>query len=166
MDVALCPLRPGRANVARRHGLIPADRDEVAQRTWLILMRHIERLRTHPAVVGWVLTTARRECLKVLAAGRRELASEDPYSGRQPQTAAIDASLLAAERSDALHAALADVPKHEQRLLRLLLRNPDVSYEEISAVRQMPKGSLGPTRGRCFARLREDARLSGVVGAG
>ena len=54
-------------SLARRYGLNDADRDEVAQRTWLALFRHIERLTTHPALAGWLITTARNECLRVIA---------------------------------------------------------------------------------------------------
>jgi RNA polymerase sigma factor (sigma-70 family) len=150
-------------SVARRYGLSPADRDDVAQRTWLILVRHIGRLRTHPAVAGWLVTTARRECLKVLAANHRELPHDDPMAGREPESEHLDEGVLAAERREALRHAVADVPAHEQRLMQLLLRDPDLSYDEISTTLGIPKGSIGPTRGRCFARLREDRRLCEVV---
>ena len=58
------------------------------------------------------------------------------------------------ERSAALHRALECVPEHEQRLMWLMLREPHLSYDEISATLGIPKGSIGPTRGRCLARLR------------
>ena len=38
-----------------------------------------------------------------------------------------------------------------------------MSYDEISAVLGMPKGSIGPTRGRCIARLRDDRHLTEAV---
>ena len=150
-------------SVARRHGLNDADRDEVAQRTWLALFRHIDRLRTHPAIAGWILTTARNECLRVLAARRRETSVEEPITGREPDAAGIDDDLLEAERREALHRAIDGVPEHERRLIRLLLQEPTLSYDEISATLNMPKGSIGPTRGRCIARLRGDRHLVSVI---
>jgi RNA polymerase sigma factor (sigma-70 family) len=150
-------------SVARRHGLNDADRDEVAQRTWLALSRHIGSLRSHPAIAGWLLTTARHESLRVLASRRRELPCEDPIEGREPESEPIDEQLIAAERANALHGALARVPVHEQRLLRLMVTHPELSYDELSAKLGIPKGSIGPTRGRCISRLRGDRHLASVV---
>jgi RNA polymerase sigma factor (sigma-70 family) len=148
--------------VARRHGLTESDRDEVAQRTWCALLRHIDRVHTHPALAGWLITTARRECLRVLAAGRRERPT-DTVEDRVADDPALDERLLAEERHRALHAAIDRVPEHERRLLRLMLSRPDLSYDEIGALLDLPKGSIGPTRGRCVARLRGDCVLVGVV---
>ena len=51
-------------------------------------------------------------------------------------------------------AALDGVSAPCQTLLRLLIADPPLSYDEISAVLDMPKGSIGPTRQRCLVRLR------------
>ena len=51
-------------------------------------------------------------------------------------------------------AALQDVSGPCQTLLRLLIADPPLSYDEISDVLDMPKGSIGPTRQRCLSRLR------------
>ena len=37
----------------------------------------------------------------------------------------------------------------------LALADPPPRYDEISAALDMPVGSIGPTRGRCIAQLRE-----------
>jgi RNA polymerase sigma factor (sigma-70 family) len=147
-------------SLARRYGLSTPDSDEVAQRTWLALYRHIDRLCTHPAVAGWLTTTARHECLRILAARKREVPVEEPVDGHEPESAPLDSDLLEAERRDALHRALAAVPEHERRLMRLILEKPQLSYEEISAELGIPIGSIGPTRGRCVARLRRDEALA------
>jgi RNA polymerase sigma factor (sigma-70 family) len=146
---------------ARRFGLSPADRDDVAQRTWLIVYRHIGRLESHPAVGGWILTTARNECLRVLEGRRRELPLEDPTGGCEREDRPIDDELLADERRRALRRALDGVPEHERCLMRLMLQ--ELSYDEISAALGIPKGSIGPTRGRCLARLRGDRHLESVI---
>ena len=36
----------------------------------------------------------------------------------------------------------------------MLLADPSLSYDEISQRLGIPIGSIGPTRGRCVARLR------------
>jgi hypothetical protein len=35
-----------------------------------------------------------------------------------------------------------------------MIADPPLSYDEISAVLDMPKGSIGPTRQRCLQRMR------------
>ena len=147
---------------ARRHGLAPHDRDEVAQRTWLALHRHVDKLGTHPAIGGWLILTARRESLRVLAASKRELPAEDPVAGRESTDPPIDDALLASER-EAIRQAILRLPVHERRLVALLLREPDLTYQEVSAMLSIPKGSIGPTRGRCIARLRGDRHLVNVI---
>ena len=44
--------------------------------------------------------------------------------------------------------------------LRLLASDPAPSYEDVGAALGMPIGSIGPTRGRCLAGLRQ--ALSGA----
>jgi RNA polymerase sigma factor (sigma-70 family) len=149
--------------LARRHGLSDSDRDEVAQRTWLALVRHIDRLGDHPALAGWLVTTARHECLKIIRTGKRELPAQDVGTDTPDDKAGLDEGMLEAERHEALQRALERVPAHEQKLMRVLLREPAPSYDEISAELGIPKGSIGPTRGRCLARLRGDQHLAGVV---
>jgi hypothetical protein len=40
-----------------------------------------------------------------------------------------------------------------------MLTSPTPSYEQISTRLEMPVGSIGPTRDRALARLREDRAL-------
>jgi RNA polymerase sigma factor (sigma-70 family) len=149
-------------SVARRHGLSETDRDEVAQRTWLALVRHVARLEGHPSLGGWLALTARRECLRLLAGSRRE-----PPIGELTTEAADDETphehLELEERREALRRAIARTPEHERRLMGLLLQEPALSYDQISAMLKIPKGSIGPTRGRCIARLRGDVDLARAI---
>ena len=70
-----------------------------------------------------------------------------------------DAELLAAERRQALRDALAELPEGRRELLLLLLVDPPLAYEEISRRLGIPIGSIGPTRARAFAQLRDTAVL-------
>jgi DNA-directed RNA polymerase specialized sigma24 family protein len=45
----------------------------------------------------------------------------------------------------------------------LLIAEPPISYEDISAALDMPVGSIGPTRGRCLERLRRAAANVGIT---
>ena len=133
-----------------------SDAADVAQTTWLRLLEHIDRIE-YPARVGsWLAATARHECLRSLAARKRVVLSQDDveFDGAAVHEPAIDERLLAAERAQAVREALSRLPWRWQRLLEMLMADPPVSYAEISDQLGLPVGSIGPTRGRCLARLR------------
>ena len=89
-------------------------------------------------------------------------ASVDPQAGGLDTVTddVTDAELLAAERRQALRDALAELPEGRRELLLLLLVDPPLAYEEISRRLGIPIGSIGPTRARAFAQLRDTAALS------
>jgi RNA polymerase sigma factor (sigma-70 family) len=151
--------------VARRHRLTAADQDEVAQRTWLRLVQHVASVKEPAALGGWLATTARRESLRVLAASRREVPVDEPPNADEADPSSIEDAASAAERRDALHRALAALPARQGTLMRFLLTEPAVSYDEVSIALGMPRGSIGPTYGRCVARLRRDPHLARALGA-
>lgn len=72
----------------------------------------------------------------------------------EPENSAVDANLLAVERHEALLMGLAELPDRQRSLLMLLLEDPPLPYEEVSARLGLPIGSIGPTRGRALTRLR------------
>lgn len=151
--------------VVRGHRLGSADGDDVSQTVWLRLVEHLDDLREPAALPGWIRTTARHECLRVLAA-RGRMRPTDP----QDETGGLDAveedtaeeDLLAEERRRLLRGALAELPQARRDLLLLLLEDPPVAYEEISRRLQIPIGSIGPTRARALDQLRRTSALRGL----
>jgi RNA polymerase sigma factor (sigma-70 family) len=142
--------------MTRDFKLADSDAADVAQATWLRLLEHVGRLE-YPARVGsWLATTARHECLRSLAARKKIVLVEDDTAlqGVAPNEPDIDERLLAEERAQTVREALARLPWRWQRLLELLMADPPASYAEISDELGLPVGSIGPTRGRCLARLR------------
>src|SRR3954471_11434121 len=64
--------------VARSHRLDAADAGDVVQTTWLRLLEHLGRIEDPTRLIGWLVTTARRESLRTLRrAGRERLGGED-----------------------------------------------------------------------------------------
>ena len=59
-----------------------------------------------------------------------------------------------AARDSALWAGLGRLSERCQRLLRIVAFTERPSYADISTELGMPVGSIGPTRGRCLAKLR------------
>ncbi len=166
-DAIVVRMAPLVRSVARRHRLSPCDQDDIEQRTWLALLRHIERLASPEALPSWLVTTARNECLASLRAQRREVPLADLEScAHTPALGAGDArsddavELERAARSAAFKRAMGRSGARERAMLELLVAEPSPSYAEISARLDMPVGSIGPTRARSIARLRRDPYIA------
>jgi DNA-directed RNA polymerase specialized sigma24 family protein len=63
------------------------------------------------------------------------------------------ADLMRAELDEALHSAVEALPATQRLLVRALLREPS-SYDDLSRELGIPRGSLGPLRGRAVRTLR------------
>jgi RNA polymerase sigma factor (sigma-70 family) len=149
--------------VARAHRLRDADAADVAQATWLRLLEHLQQLNDPACVGGWLATTARRECLRVLRGnGRDVLFGDDGPQHESPDVPPGDA-LLDAERDEALWDGFSCLRASDQALLRLLVADPRPDYNEISAALGMPIGSIGPTRQRALERLRRELDRQGTL---
>lgn len=136
--------------------------DDVAQSTWLRVVRNIDRIDEPAAFAGWLSTTARRESMRLLQRGTREVATDGPIGHEDPDLRAQDelGRLAREHRREAFRAALDSLPPRERALLEMLARDPAPSYDEVSSALQMPVGSIGPIRGRALARLRRHPRLA------
>jgi RNA polymerase sigma factor (sigma-70 family) len=136
--------------------LVESDAADVVQTTWLRLLEHIDRIAYPDRLGSWLAATARHECLRSLAARKRVLLGhdEDELQNTVAHGPEVDERLLADERARVVQAALTRLPRRHQRLLEMLMADPPASYAEISDQLGLPVGSIGPTRGRCLARLR------------
>ena len=142
--------------MTRDFKLAESDAADVFQATWLRLLENIDRLEFPARVGSWLAATARHECLRSLAARKKLVPVHDDVTLREAVVPApgIDEGLLAEERALAVREAISHLPWHWQRLVELLMADPPASYAEISDQLGLPVGSIGPTRGRCMARLR------------
>jgi RNA polymerase sigma factor (sigma-70 family) len=147
--------------ICTRYRLSNHDIEDVGQSVWLLLVEQLGRLREPAALPGWLATTTKRECLRVVAATRKSqyLGSAVDDSAFADERA-IDEEILIAERNAALRTGFAELPLHGQHLLAMLFRDPPCSYSEISATLGIPIGSIGPQRARCLERLRHSSALT------
>ena len=136
--------------------LMESDAADVFQTTWLRLLEHIDRIQYPDRVGSWLASTARNECLRSLASRKKVVLGHDTDAMEEAHAVAaeIDERLLAAERDQTVRDAMASLPARWQRLLEMLMADPPVPYAAISDQLGLPVGSIGPTRGRCLARLR------------
>jgi RNA polymerase sigma factor (sigma-70 family) len=137
--------------IARSYDLGAADCGDVIQTAWLRLVERLHLLRNPDGVGAWLATTAHRESRRTLRQGRRE------------RLAAIECTSI--ERTGPpsygeyidydVERLLAALPEQCRTILRILAQAPPLSYAEVAAALEMPIGSIGPTRRRCLAKLRE-----------
>jgi RNA polymerase sigma factor (sigma-70 family) len=151
-------------SICVRYQLSSHDIEDVSQSVWLLLVEQLGNLREPAALPGWLATTTRRECLRVLrVAGRYDLPGHAPD---EPADAEIEEKVLTAERNAALRAAFAELPPRCRQLLLLLLSDPPLPYAEISSVLGVRIGSIGPQRARCVDRLRRSRHLASFIDHG
>ena len=148
-------------SICARSQLSREDIDDAAQGVWLRLVENIGSLREPAALPGWLATTTRRECLRILGAAQRREQREEPVPPGLADT--TEQEIIAAERNAALRAALAEMQRGCRELLTMLMSDPPRSYAEISATLGIPVGSIGPTRARCLDQLRRSRHLSSVL---
>lgn len=151
-------------HVARAHRLGDADASDVTQTVWLRLVESLPRLREPAAVGGWLATTTRHECLRVLRISGREVPDDSAALVDIPsQDASPQAVVELAEDRHLVRTALDRLSDRCRTLLRALAYSPDDSYADISAALEMPVGSIGPTRSRCLQHLRRELVAGGVL---
>ncbi len=150
--------------LVRGYRLSEADGDDVSQTVWLRLVEHLGALREPDALPGWIRTTTRNECLRLLTArGRVRPVDPQDHGGLDAvENDIADDDLLAAERHRLLREAMAELPAARRELLLLLLADPPVGYEQISERLGIPIGSIGPTRARALEQLRRTRALRGL----
>lgn len=154
--------------VARGHGLSPADAADVSQTTWLRLAEHVGRLREPDRVGAWLATTARNEALRTLKRAARQVPTDwdSDYARRRGyDEPPPDQRLLDDERNAALWQAFDGLSGPCKVLLRYLIVEPPPSYAEVSAVLDIPTGTIGPRRNRCLDNLRRSSGVCGQQGA-
>jgi RNA polymerase sigma factor (sigma-70 family) len=153
-------------SVTRGVGLGRADAADVFQTTWLRLVEHLGRVREPERLAGWLAVTARHEAYRTLRRAGRALPTDDEHAFDAVVDDPPDRALLVAERDREVWAAFRLVPARCQALLRLLVTEPPVSYQEIGDLLDMPIGSIGPTRARCLDKLRDALAEGGIGEAG
>jgi len=155
LDEVVEELTPLLWHVARAQGLQPDDAADVVQTTWLELLRRLHDIRSPQALTAWLVTATRRESWHTSARRRKhagagsELLDLVPDLGPDP-----DEQLGRSENYRRLARHFARLPARCRELLRIVAMVDRPDYAVVSTALGMPVGSIGPTRGRCLAKLR------------
>jgi RNA polymerase sigma factor (sigma-70 family) len=153
-------------SICRKYRLGPADADDVGQSVWLHLVDQLDKIREPAALAGWLATTTRRECGRLVRAAHGPHAvvyALDAENMADERADAVEQEVLAAERHAALREAVTQLPPDCQRLVAMLTADPPLPYAEISATLAMPIGSIGPTRSRCLDRIRRHPSIAALI---
>ncbi|HUL27619.1 MAG TPA: sigma-70 family RNA polymerase sigma factor [Streptosporangiaceae bacterium] len=141
--------------VARAAGLSQGDAEDVLQTVWMRLMSHLDGIHNPMALTGWLVITTKREAWRVRGAGRRQLPADQDWLAALPdrEPGSEEQAIIDDERR-VLWAAIGQLSPRCQELLRIIAFVPRPDYQAVAAELGMPIGSIGPTRGRCLAKLR------------
>ena len=142
-------------HAARAAGLSSGDAEDVLQTVWMRLLEHLDDIRTPAALGGWLVVTTKREAWRVRAAERKQIPADTDFFAAQPdQGPGSEGRALLDDQRRTLWAAIRQLSPRCQELLRIIAFVPQADYAAVAAKLGMRIGSIGPTRGRCLAKLR------------
>lgn len=134
-----------------------ATAEDVLQTVWLTLVRKADTITEPQAVLQWMVVTTRREAWRAAKVARRVKVEDFDSAVGQDQQASPDSvedDIIAGDTRARLWAQIQKLPQRCQALLRVIAFADRPDYAEIARTLGMPQGSIGPTRGRCLAKLR------------
>jgi len=141
--------------VARSAGLSSGDAEDVLQTVWMRMVAHLDDIHDSAALAGWLVTTAKREAWRVRATGRRLLPADADLLAELPDEGpGSEEQIILDDQWHRLWTAIGRLSARCQELLRVVAFAPRPDYAAVAAALGMPVGSIGPTRGRCLAKLR------------
>jgi RNA polymerase sigma factor (sigma-70 family) len=141
--------------VARSAGLGQGDAEDVLQTVWMRLITHLDGIHDAGALTGWLVTTTKREAWRVRAAGRKQLpVDQDVFADLPDKGPGSEEQVILEDQRRELWAAIGMLSRRCQELLRIMAFAPRPDYATVAAALGMRVGSIGPTRGRCLAKLR------------
>ncbi len=149
--------------VPRRAGLPDEACADVFQTTFSRLVENLQRIDDASRVRAWLVTTARRESLRLLELGARTVSGDEPVSDDGPtllesfadEGPEPDRWLSDLQQHDRLRQAVDRLdPRSRQFVELLFLQDEPLPYSEIAARLGIAEGSIGPTRARVLGKLR------------
>lgn len=158
-------------SVPRRMGLSPEASADVFQCVCVLLFQRLSSIRDPNRLGGWLLTTASREAIRASRRAKRTVSIE---SGREDAVGSAESDLPdlrpladedreSLERAQLLRSALAEMSDRCRTLLEAFLNDEEANYRDVARRLNIPIGSIGPTRARCFAKLKDTLASRGLV---
>lgn len=143
-------------HTARGAGLDAASAEDVVQTTFVRLFTHGDAIADPQGVLKWLVTTTRREAWATARRTRRATPTDelDALEDDGPVLDGPDDIVLRTAEQRTLWQHVRLLSERCQHLLRVIALADRPDYAQIADALGMPVGSIGPTRGRCLAKLR------------
>lgn len=145
-------------HTARQCGLTAAEAEDVVQQTFLSLVRSKDSVSDPLAVVRWLTVSLRRLAWRERANSAKR-SSEEPTDDDLPRAPSAEHMAVLTDQQRRLWEKVGQLSERCRRLLAVIAFAPRPDYATIAVDLGIPVGSIGPTRGRCLAKLR--AQLDG-----
>jgi RNA polymerase sigma factor (sigma-70 family) len=151
-------------HTVRGQGIDPVAAEDVVQTIWMRLLHSSDSIRDPQTVVKWLLTAARREAWRVGRRSRADLVRTAALFGAEGEELAAlpgrreelpDEVVLRDARQRRLWEHVQRLSDRCRELIRVIAFADRPDYAFIAESLGMPVGSIGPTRGRCLAKLRQ-----------
>lgn len=155
-------------SIALKFDFSSADAADIFQTTCLIWVQHLGSLKNEERLLEWLITTTRRQCMRLHAQRQRVESTGEvilfpvpfpdiPDFEHDPETCR-----LAMEERQALRETVEALPEPCRTMIHLLyFENPPSSYQTVTKQLDIPLGSIAPTRARCLEKLRANLRRRG-----
>jgi RNA polymerase sigma factor (sigma-70 family) len=143
-------------HTARASRLDTAAAEDVLQTVWLTLVRKADTITEPRAVLQWMVVTTKREAWRVARTQARVRPTDLETEGalRNDDSESVEDAVLRATSDNRLWQHVEGLPERCRALLRVIAFADRPDYAELAQALAMPQGSIGPTRGRCLAKLR------------
>jgi RNA polymerase sigma factor (sigma-70 family) len=143
-------------HTARASRLDAATAEDVLQTAWLTLVRKADTITEPLAVLQWLVVTTKREAWRVARTQARARPDDLEAAGalQSEATESVEDAVLRATSDHRLWQHVEGLPERCRALLRVIAFADRPDYAELAQALGMPQGSIGPTRGRCLAKLR------------
>jgi len=142
--------------------------EEIAQATFVTVAQKLDGYREHGRFEPWLFRIAMNRLRDEMRRRRRQAAAVDfadtppetiGYTG-EPDALAPEQPAIDAERDASLHAAMAELPEADQRILQLRY-TAELSYAQIAETLDEPLGTVLARGHRALKKLRK--ALDGVL---
>jgi RNA polymerase sigma factor (sigma-70 family) len=167
LDELVAVVTPLLWRTVRGAGLDTATAEDVIQTVWLGLLRGAESVRDPRTIVKWLITCARREAWRTAKRSRVDAGrvagvigvdADELLPARDDPHMLPDETVLRDTRQRQLWEHVRRLPERCIQLLGVIAFADRPDYAVLADALGMPVGSIGPTRGRCLAKLRDRLR--------
>jgi len=144
------------STTVRSFHLQEADALDAIQMTWLRLVENAEKVQFPERLGGWLVTTARRECLRIL----RHIRFGPHLTDMEPETVADPSAdpeqhTIDADATRTLRNLVNKLSPRRRTLIQMLFTDKPCSYAEVARIAGIPPGGIGPTRARALRQMRD-----------